>query len=125
MTFEADLKKHLQDDTGIAALVGDRITPEVVEGDTLPAITFAEISSEPQTDLSGGDGSLVRYRMQINVWAAKRIDAQALAELVRVRMQTAASTFRAVPEPSSQSVYEPDTKRRGHIRDYSCWYRTT
>lgn len=125
MTFEADLKAHLQGATGISALVGDRITPDLLSSDTLPAITFQEISSEPQTDLSGGDGSLVRYRMQVAVWALKRADAQLLAELVRVRMQTAASSFSAVPEAASQAVYEPDTKRFGHVRDYSCWYRTT
>ena len=125
MTFEADLKNHLQTDAAISALVADRITPEVIDGNALPAITFQEVSSEPQTDLSGGDGSLIRYRMQINVWAETRLVAQQLAELVRVRMQTAASTFMAVPDGASQNVYEPGTKRRGHFRDFACWYRSS
>jgi hypothetical protein len=126
MTFEADLKAHLQASTAISALVAARIHPlKLDDNEQLPAITYQEIASEPQTDLSGGDGALVRRRVQVNVWAATAMAAAALAELVRVRMQTAASSFSAVPESSSQQSYEPNTKRFGHYRDFSCWYRTS
>ncbi len=126
MTFETDLTSHLLGDSGITAAVSDRVSPlKLDDGTALPAITYQEIASEPQTDLSGGDGALVRQRVQINVWASTLAAAAALAELVRIRMQTAATNFRAVPESSSQQVYEPDTKRFGHYRDFSIWHKTS
>lgn len=126
MTFEADLKSHLQADASIAALVSDRISPLLLkDGSSLPAITYQEIVSEPQSDLDSDDGNLIRYRMQINVWADSYMGVKALAELVRTRMQTAASSFSAVPELSGQDSYEPTTKRFGHFRDFSIWYRTS
>lgn len=129
MTFEADLKTHLQSDTAISALVADRIHPlKLDDGATLPAITFQQIADDPQSGLDGDDGNLIRYRIQINVWASGSngyMDAKALAELVRIRLQTEASTFSAVPEPSGQDVYEPNTKRFGFLRDFSIWYRST
>jgi len=126
MTFEADLKSHLQADASIAALVADRIHPMLLaDGSSLPALTYQTIAGEPQTDLSGADGEMVRYRMQINVWASSYIGAKALAELVRTRLKTAASTFKAVPEISAQDTYEPATRRFGVYMDFSFWYRTT
>lgn len=126
MTFEADLKSHLQADSSISDLVADRIHPMLLPaGSVLPAITYQEIADEPQTDLSGGDGDMIRYRMQINVWASSYTGAKALAELVRIRLQTAAASFKAVALPSGQDVYEEGTKRFGFYRDFSFWYRST
>lgn len=125
MTIEADLKAHLQGDSSIAALVGDRIHPMLIHDSTLPAITYQQVSDDPASGLDGDDSNLIRYRIQINVWSASYTQAKALAELVRIRFQTEAATFAAVPEPSGQDVYEPDTKRFGHYRDFSIWYRST
>lgn len=126
MTFEADLKSHLGADSSITALVSDRISPLLLkDGSSLPAITYQAISGEPQTDLSGGDGDMVRYRMQLNVWADSYLGAKALAELVRTRLKTAATNFKAVPNGSAQDVYEAQTKRFGVYMDFSFWYRTT
>lgn len=126
MTFEADLKAHLAGDSSISALVGDRIHPMLLPaGGAMPAITYQEIADEPQTDLSGGDGDMVRYRVQINCWADSYVGVKALAELVRVRLQTAASSFKAVALPSGQDVYEDSPKRFGFYRDFSFWYRST
>ena len=123
MTFEAALKTHLQTDASISALVADRIHPMLLpQGSALPAMTYQEVADEPQTDLSGTDGDMVRYRTQIICWAASYTAAKALAELVRARLQTAASTFKAVPLPSGQDVYEDSTKRFGFYRDFSFWY---
>lgn len=125
MTFEADLKAHLAAASDIVAAVSDRIFPAVIpQGQAVPAITFQAISGTPQTDLSGDDGQLINYRMQINCWAESYLAAKALAEAVRVRLKTAAITFKAVPLVSAQDVFEETPKRFGVYMDFSFWYRS-
>lgn len=125
MSFEADLKAHLAADTAIAAQVGERITPQpLAEGGTKPAITYAVVADAPQTDLDGADGELNNVRVQIDCWAATHDAAKSLAELVRVRMKTAAATFHAVPGSAFED-YEPVTKLHRMTRDFSCWWRIT
>lgn len=125
-TFEDDLKTHLAADSGITAVVADRVYPmKLPNAVTLPAVTYQEISDEPQTALDGTDGKLIRFRMQINCWAASYTAAKTLAELVRIRLQTGAATFKAIPLPSGQDVYEENTKRFGFYRDFAFWYRST
>lgn len=123
MTFEADLKRHLQDDAALAAAVGDRIAPQPLgEGEGLPAITYTVPSDQPQTDLDGEDGALNRVVVQVDVWAKTAAGAKETGELVRVRMKTPAATFAAVPLSIFQD-YEPETRRHRVTRDFSCWYR--
>lgn len=122
MTFEADLKAHLTV-AGITAIVGDRITPQPVpEGSTQPAITYLVAGDELQTDLDGGDGELNKLRVQVDCWASTPDAVKALAELVRIRMKTAATSFKSVPLSAIED-YEPSTKRHRMSRDFSCWYR--
>lgn len=126
MTFRADVRGHLLDaSAGIVDFVGPRITPlPVKEGGDMPAITLTIPSDAPQTTLDGDDGGLNNITAQVDVWATTSDEAHALAELVRIRMQVAAATFRAVPG-SMFDDYEPETRRHRVSRDFSCWYRTT
>ena len=125
MTFETDLKSHLQADSSIAALVNDRITPNLGgRSGTTPYIVYQVISDEPQPDLDGADGNMIRYRVQIDIWSATSDQAAQIAELVRIRMKTAASNFRSVPV-SRFDDYESDIDRRRVSRDFSIWYRTS
>lgn len=122
MTFEADLKTHLSA-ASITSVVSDRITPQPLpEGSIKPAITYTIPADAPQTDLDGGDGGLNNIRVQIDCWAGSHDACKALAELVRIRMKTAAASFSSVPLPMFES-YEPDTKLHRVSRDFSCWYR--
>lgn len=124
MTIEAALKTHLQGDGTISGLVGDRVFPALVpQGKALPAVTYQQIGGLPMTDLSGADGALINYRIQVNSWADGYMAAQALAEAVRVRMKTAASNFKAVLT-LQQDVFEESPRRFGVYQDYSIWYRT-
>lgn len=124
MTFEADLKAHLAT-AAITALVGDRIAPQPLsEGSSKPAITYAIVADAPQTDLDGADGDLNNIRAQVDCWAATHDQVKSLAELVRVRMKTAAASFHAVPGSMFED-YEPETKLHRVTRDFSCWYRIT
>lgn len=129
MTFEADLKSHLAADSTISGLVGERVFAGYVpQGQALPALTFQHIGGQPMTDLSGGDGDMINYRVQINCWADgvnRYLDAHALAEAVRTRLKTAASTFKAVATLVPQDVYEEAPKRFGVYLDFSFWYRSS
>jgi hypothetical protein len=125
VTFEADLKTHLQADATISNLVGDRIHPMLLpQVGALPAITYQHIGGVPMNDLSGGDGDLMNYRVQINCWATGHTAARALAEAVRNRLQTAAASFKAVLT-LEQDVYEEAPRRFGVYMDFSFWYRIT
>lgn len=126
MTWEADLYEHLRTDSGIAAVVGSRIYPVILpQNSTKPAITYQEITGIPQTDLSGDDGDLQEIRLQIDCWAegarAYTIAAE-LAELVRVRLQTAATNFHAVTN-WRRVGYEDDARLYRGLLDVSIWYR--
>lgn len=125
MTFEADLKSHLQADATIAGLVNDRIYPMLLpQGAAVPAVTYQHIGGVPQTELSGDDGQMVNYRVQVNCWATGYVAVHALAEAVRNRLKTAASTFKAVMS-LSQDVYEAEPRRFGVYMDFSFWYRSS
>lgn len=119
MTFEADLRSHLLNSVS----VGERIWPVTRANQTLPAITYQRIAGVPQNDLDGDDGNLLNIRMQIDVWATTHDAVKALAEAVRTRMQTAASTFHAVMI-LDQDIYEDESRIYRVLMDFSCWYRT-
>lgn len=124
MTFEAALKSHLAADAGITALVGDRIWPLVrAQGASLPALTYQRIAGTPSTDLDGLDGDLTVVLVQVDCWASGFDAARVLAELVRVRIQTAADSFRGNLQ-SDRDFYEDDVKLYRVSQDFSLWYRT-
>lgn len=125
MTFEADLKAHLQGDSSISSRASDRITPQPLpQGSHLPAITYLVVAEDPQNDLDGEDGELLEERVQIDCWGETQAAARELAELVRLRMKS--SSFSATPMPgSSFGDYEPTTKRHRFSRDFQCWHQTS
>lgn len=125
MTFEADLRSHVLADGTVSGYVGERMFPVIrKEGTQPPAITYQRIAGVPQTDLDGDDGNLMNIRVQVDVWTKKHDDAKVIAEAIRIRMQTAASTFRSVMI-ADEDFYEDDTKLFRASMDFSCWYRTS
>lgn len=125
MTFEADLRAHLLADGTITGYIGERIFPMVrPESSALPALSYLRIAGVPQTDLDGDDGNLLNIRMQIDAWSKTHDEAKLIAEAVRLRMQTAASTFKAVML-LDQDFYEDDSRVFRVSMDFSCWFRTS
>lgn len=123
MTFEADLKAHLQV-AAIGAVVADRIYPLIrPQGAVVPAITYQRLSGVPQTDLDGLDGSLFEIRCQIDCYSESFVTSRGLAELVRARLQTAAATFSAIVN-LDQDFFEEDTRLYRTALDCSFWYHT-
>ena len=76
MTFEEALFDYLSTNTGIVAVVDDRIYPKrLVQDPTLPAIVFQVVSARPAYtndqagDPPGASTSYVRNRVQFDLWA--------------------------------------------------------
>jgi len=128
MTFEASLKAHLSNDSGIAAAVGERIFPvKLPENTTKPAIVYTKVGTTPQTDLDCDDGDLLAIRLQVDCWAPGFEVVAALAELVRLRMQSATLTGAGFVMGAcfAQDGYDPEAKLYRVTLDFDCWYRTS
>ena len=126
MSFEADLKAHLNGDASVSALILDRMYPVLrPESSALPANTYQLITLDQVENLSGRDGSLRNYRVQVDLWALKYSDILLLDSAVRARMATAATSFRSAMLPSGFDDYEPDTKLYRRMLEFSCWFTET
>ncbi len=125
MSFESDLKTHLGAHAALTAFVGDRVHPLVLpERSALPAIVYQRVISTPENDIDGLDGETMRIRVQITTWALTHDEARQIAEIVRLRMQTAAAKFTSIMLFDSDT-YDPTTGQPGVVMDFSCGHRTT
>lgn len=124
MSFETDLKAHLQNDAVISAIVAERIFPVVVPQNTpVPAITYTHVFGQPENSLDGFTSGLTRYAMQIDIWCATNLKAIELALAVRDRLNVAAATFRTViTDLPALEEYEAETKRYRKSIGVACWF---
>lgn len=121
MSFEADLKGHLQ--ASLASLVADRIYPMFrAPGSTLPALAYQIISDQPQNCLDGFTSGITKYRVQVDCWSTTHAGLVALKAAVKTRMNTTAATFTSILE-FGQDVYEEETKLYRSILDFSCGFK--
>lgn len=88
--MEADLIARLLADSGLSALVGNRITPiERPQDEGLPAITLFRVSPGRSYTFGGASGSHGTL-MQFDVWAASLMTAkQVMTALIAVLEQPA------------------------------------
>ena len=86
MSVHKDLRDYLLADSTITALVGQRVyVEELPQNSPLPAITFLRVNVDHDHDLEGETG-LATARFQIDSWADSPLNALALAERVRLRL---------------------------------------
>lgn len=124
MSFEADLKQHLQADDVISALVADRIFPMIIpKGKAVPAITYTLVFGEPQNSLDGFTSNLRRITVQIDCWSQAHRTMLQLADAVVDRLNVVAANFRTViTEYPTLEDYEDETERYRRCIGASCWY---
>jgi hypothetical protein len=124
MSFEADLKAHLQADATISGLVADRIHPLILpQGSPTVAITYTLIFGELQNSLDGFTSGLSRISVQLDCWSQSFGTALTLALAVRDRMNIPAATFSTViTEYPTLDDYELDTKRYRRSIGCACWF---
>lgn len=82
MSAESTLYGWLDAAAGLAALVGERIYPDVIPADQpLPAVAYARTNTEPVVTIHGTiPASFVP--MRVECWAATRAAAEAVADAV-------------------------------------------
>lgn len=125
MSFEVDLKAHLNSDAAIAALVRERVHPGIVpEGSAIPAVTYTVVYGAPQNSLDGHTSGLTRFSVQLDCWALRFDEAIELAAAVKARMDAAAASFTSlvIAYPTIDD-YETETKRYRRSLDCACWFK--
>ena len=80
------LRAFLLADTGVAAVVGVRVFPSVMpQGVTAPSLVYHRISAFGDHHMQGASGYAVA-RWQLTAWSERLDDAEALANLVKYRL---------------------------------------
>ena len=126
MTFEADLRTHLLDES-VTTYIGDRIhaskLPDYPEAYPLPAMTYTFVFGDPVNSLDGFEG-IVRFRLQADLWASTYDAAESAARAVRDRMLTATGRpFGCVLVGDPALIdYETETRRHRRTIEFSCRY---
>lgn len=137
MSIEKALVSLLNSDADVNAKVGSRIFPVFVPtGQSLPAITYQEISGVRDSTMKGASG-LVNARFQINCWTKKYREARELADLVRTALSPEDDSYPATTEGVSisaimllnendvPSIHTDDEELSGHgkMLDFSVWFK--
>lgn len=99
---------------GIEAEIGERLSPlPLPQAETLPAMTYSDISNVPAFTNEGESG-FKRLRYQLDAWAGSKQDASRLAETVRCLIsgyqgQIGKWSIGGIFRRNSFSNYEPET----------------
>lgn len=134
MSTSADLRTFILADATISGLIGTRMYPlRLPQAPTLPAITYQWISGrhvQSMNDRSGLSGP----RVQFTAWAATYLQAEAVFEALRKRldgfsgMAGATRIYGALLDSDRDLPVEeviPDTTIMGRIADFFVWHQET
>lgn len=89
MSAETELYAVLSGSSGLTALVGTRIYPDILPEETsLPAVVYSRTGTQPIATIHGGNcGEFAD--LQISAWGKTRVSASAVADQVDVALQNA------------------------------------
>lgn len=105
----------------LLTLAGGRVYPDVApDAPQLPYITFQQVGGEVLNFLDRTLPSKLNARMQVNVWAATRLEACALAQQVEELFQLSL-TLQASPLGAAVADFEEVGKLYGFRQDFSVW----
>lgn len=115
MTIEASLVSALN------GLVSNRVYPDVAPlGCSIPYITYQQVGGEAISFLEKAVPSIKNGRFQVNVWAASRAAANALALQIESALVTA-STMQTKPSAAFVSTHDEETNYYGCLQQFSVW----
>lgn len=131
MSTAAAIYARLSGFAGLTALVATRVYPvEAPANVTRPYVVFASISAVRLNHLTG-PAEVVNPRVQVDAYAVRYIDAQAIAEQVRAALDGFAGTSGGVSVISCACIdgrefYEDAANPPLHRAslDFSVWHRT-
>lgn len=113
----------LKDNSGVAALVSDRIYPgKLPQKPTYPAISYILVSGTERFSVMGDDADIARKRMRLSCWADSDSGLQTLKEAVRAAVQRYRGTVAGVVILDSflefeSQLYDDDLKIWQYIFD--------
>lgn len=108
-------------DEALAPLAGGRCFPDVApQGTPVPFITYQAVGGEPVNFLSGEQPDKANTLMQVNVWAATRLEASALGAQVEAAIR-AAKHLQPEVVTGRVATYDELTSHRGTMQDFSFW----
>jgi hypothetical protein len=124
--LEVGLYAYLKNDPAIAALVGDRIFPNVVpEGSILPAIQYQRITTtrEYTYDPFGESHAWVGARPQITSWHSSPEVAMAVGEAVMLALSgfhgdMEGVAIGAVTSTNETDVYDQRKRLHGRLQEF-------
>jgi hypothetical protein len=105
----------------LAQFAGGRVFPDIAPEDTeRPYITWQQVGGVPVNFVDAGVPGKKNARVQVNVWAATRLDANDLSASIEDALRGVAALQTTVLG-AAIAVYEPDTKLKGCMQDFSFW----
>lgn len=115
MSVESDIVAAL------TSLVAGRVYPDLAPpAPQLPYIVYQQVGGEAPTFLERAVPSAKNGRFQVNVWAATRLQASALAVQAEAALTTA-TAFQCKPLGAFVAAFDDDTQLRGTTQDFSIW----
>lgn len=116
MTLEATLF------TTLGPLVSNRVYPDAAPDGVaaLPRITYSRVGGEAHTFLEAALPNLENARVQVNVWAATRLQTTGLMQQVKAAL-VAQLALRTTVLSEMVGIFEPETRLYGAHQDFSFW----
>ena len=115
MSLEGDLRALLSD------LVSGRVHPDTTpDVPVFPCITYQQIGGIPLWFSEKSKPSHKNARIQVNVWAKNRIEANAIARDIEDRLM--AASLDAEVFGAFVALYEESLKLYGTRQDFGVWY---
>jgi hypothetical protein len=105
----------------LAQFANGRVFPDIApEGTDRPYITYQAAGGKPINFVERGVPGKKNARIQINVWADTRLEAQTLGDQIENALREL-SALQTTVLSNAVAVYEPDTKLKGSMQDFSFW----
>lgn len=98
-----------------------RVFPDVAPDAALPYITYYQVGGEAINYTDGAVPDRSNARVQINVWAATRVEASQLSAAVESAVR-AALALQPTVLSARVAMYDDESKARGFRQDFSLWY---
>ena len=106
----------------LKGLVASCVYPDVAPAlSAKPYVTYQQVGGVPVNFLDPTVPGKKRSRFQINVWGDTRSEVSALAGQVEDALRAVVALQTAI-EGAPIATYEPDTKLRGSMQDFSFLY---
>lgn len=106
--------------TALAGLC-PRVYPDIApEGEPRPYITWQRVGGSAVNFIDATVPSKKNARVQVNVWADTRLEADDLAAQVEDTLR-AVLALQTTVLGAPTAVYEPETKLKGSMQDFSFW----